>query len=305
MKKIEKVSLIGLGAIGSVYASKFYDKDPESITIIANKERKEKMKQGVLINNKTYYFNCVLPEEECEPADLVLIAVKFHHLEQTIKDIRNHVGSNTIILSLLNGISSEEIIGNVYGMDKMLYSMCMAIDALREDGKVSYTNLGQIYYGEKENKTLSPKVKAVKEAFDEVGIETVIPENMWEKLWWKFMINVGANQVSAVLTTPYGELRSMKETKELMASAMKEVIAVAKEEGVNLREEQITEFFKVLQQLSPENKTSMLQDIEAHRKTEVEIFAGSVCELGRKHGISTPVNETLYRMIRTLEQKVS
>lgn len=303
MKKIEKVSLIGLGAIGAAYAGKFYEKNPECLKIIADQKRMDRMKQGVVINDKTYHFHCVLPEEECEPADLLLIAVKFHHLEQAIQDIKNHVGPNTIILSLLNGISSEEIIGKVYGMDKMLYSMCMGIDALRENDKVSYSNLGKVYFGEKHNTSFSPKVKKVKEVFDEVGIEYIIPENMWDTLWWKFMINVGINQTSAVLKAPYGVFLSIKEAGELMESAMQEVIHISEKMGVRLKEEQIREFYDVIRKMSPHNKTSMLQDMEAHRKTEVEMFGGTVCELGKKYGVPTPINETLYRLIRVLEQK--
>lgn len=115
MKKIQKVSLIGLGAIGAAYAGKFYDKDPESIKIIADRERVEKLKKGLVINDKLYNFRCVLPEEEGEPADLILVAVKFHHLEQTINV--NCIAPGFIatdrLKSRLDSAGSEKYLRNV------------------------------------------------------------------------------------------------------------------------------------------------------------------------------------------------
>ena len=116
------------------------------------------------------------------------------------------------------------------------------------------------------------------------------------------MANVGINQASAVLKAPYEIFQKVGEAYELMVLAMREVIAISKKVGIYLNEDDIVEFDKVLHTLSPDGKTSMLQDMEAGRKTEVEMFAGTVIELGRKNGVDTPVNEVLFQMIRTLEQ---
>ena len=82
---------------------------------------------------------------------------------------------------------------------------------------------------------------------------------------------------------------------------MREVVHLAEPAGVDLRERDIQDWYTALDTLAPEGKTSMLQDIEAGRKTEVEIFAGKVMALGKIHNISTPVNETFLRIIRFLE----
>ncbi len=303
MKEIKNIALIGLGAIGASYAAKFSDQDPRCVKIIADQARVERLSKGIWVNNKLYNFNCVTPDQESEPADLVIIAVKFHQLEQAITDIRKHVGPDTLILSLLNGISSEEMIGRVYGMEKMLYAMCIAIDALKKGDQVRYSNFGQVHFGEVENRKFSSKVKAVKEVFDRYQIPYVIPENMMDTLWYKFMINVGINQCSAVLKAPYGIFLKVKEAGELMESAMMEVVALAQKQGIHLEREQINDFYQVLRTLGPENKTSMLQDVEAGRKTEVEMLGGSVCEMGKRYGVPTPVNEVLFKLIRTLEQQ--
>lgn len=303
MKKIKNISMIGVGAIGAAYASRLYGMDPGCIKIITDSKRRERyLEDGFIINDKTYNFNYVLPEEKCEPADLVMIAVKYHNLEQAIDDIKEHVGPDTIILSLLNGISSEEIVGARYGMDKMLYSLCVSIDAVRIKNKIHFTNIGEIQFGEKENKIYSPKVESVKELFEMANIPYTIPENMLYALWWKFMINVGINQTSAILRAPYGVFLNIEEAYDLMESTMKEVVELSKKVGVNLDEDGIQKFREILKAMSPEGKTSMLQDIEAGRKTEVEMFGGTVCELGRKYKVPTPINEALFKTIRTIEK---
>jgi 2-dehydropantoate 2-reductase len=88
-----------------------------------------------------------------------------------------------------------------------------------------------------------------------------------------------------------------------MASAMREVVALSEKAGVNLSEEDIEKFHKVLRNVSPQGKTSMLQDIEAGRKTEVEMFAGKMIELGKQLGVPTPINQTLFDSIKKIESE--
>jgi 2-dehydropantoate 2-reductase len=92
------------------------------------------------------------------------------------------------------------------------------------------------------------------------------------------------------------------EIRELTRLAALEVVALSAHEGVSLGAEDLERVFPILESLAPEGKTSMLQDVEAGRKTEVDIFAGTVVELGRRHGVPTPVNDVLGRMIHGLER---
>jgi 2-dehydropantoate 2-reductase len=304
MKNIKNISIIGLGGIGCAYASKLYDMNPESVKVIAEEERAERYKKnGIFINGKRYDFTYVKPEETCNPADLILIAVKGHHLSQAVREIKNHVGEHTIILSLLNGITSEEIVAEEYGRDKILYSMCIAIDANREGNDIRFSSIGNITFGEKRNTEYSQNVQAVKDLFDRAGIPSTIPEDMYRTLWWKFMINVGINQSSAVLRGTYGVFQSVDEAKKLMESAMWEVINLSEKAGVNLHAGDIETWYDVQETMNPESRTSMLDDIENGRKTEVELFAGTVCKMGETYGINTPVNRTLYYILKAAEQK--
>jgi 2-dehydropantoate 2-reductase len=86
-----------------------------------------------------------------------------------------------------------------------------------------------------------------------------------------------------------------------MEASMREVIALAQKLAIDLSDQDIEKWYVVLASLSPTGKTSMLQDVEAGRKTEVEMLAGKITELGRKHGVPTPVNEHLFDTIKKIE----
>jgi 2-dehydropantoate 2-reductase len=300
---IKTIAVIGAGAMGASYASKFYEMDKNCISLVAKGDRYNILKEkGLVVNGKHYFFNIISPEEKSPPSDFIIVAVKHYNLEEAIKDISNRVGENTLLLSILNGIESEDQIAAVYGADKILYSIAVGIDAVRKENSITFSQQGKIFFGEAKNTHLTERVLRVQSLFNRAGIIYKTPEDMIRTLWWKFMINVGINQVSAALGAPFSVFHSSQEARELMESAMKEVIAIAQAEGINLSEKDIESWNSFLFSLSPQGKTSMLQDVEAKRKTEVEIFSGKVIELGKKHGISTPVNQTLYRLIKVIEQ---
>ena len=303
LQEIRNIYLSGLGAVGGTYALTLSSWGPDRFKVIADPERIRRYAEGgISINGAPVAFRYVQPDAEAPPADLILVAVKQHQLGQAIHEMRRFVGEETIILSLLNGIDSEQVIGREFGMEKLLYSFVVGTDAVREGTQIHFTKVGTIVFGEPTNTVHSPKVVAVKTCFDRAGIPYRIPENMMRELWWKFMMNVGVNQTSAVMKANYGAYQKIEEARSVMVMACLEVVRISEQAGINLTPQDVDQYFQVIQKLSPESKTSMLQDIEACRKTEVEIFAGTVMELGRRYGIPTPVNDLLYGMIRTIER---
>jgi 2-dehydropantoate 2-reductase len=298
---IEKVAIIGAGALGAAYGSILYEMDPRCVSFIASGARYDRLKSDDVVVNGKRYGIAVESPEEATPADLLIVAVKHHHLDQAIGEMKKAVGPATTILSVMNGIDSEQRIGAVYGMDRVVYGLTLGIDAVREGRRVNYTNQGRIFFGEAKNPDMTDRVRRIKELFDRAGIAYVIPPDMIRSLWFKYMVNVGANQASAVLRANYGILKTSAEARDLMDSAMREVIAIAGAIKVDLSEKDIGDWYKVLEGLSPEGKTSMFQDVEAGRKTEVEMFAGTVIELGMRHGVATPVNQRLFDELKRIE----
>jgi 2-dehydropantoate 2-reductase len=187
-------------------------------------------------------------------------------------------------------------------VDRILHAFALGNDVVREGAHTRYSSIGKLVFGAASNDPSDPRVAAVKELLDRAGIPSVVPKDILREQWWKFMLNVGVNQVSAVLRAPYRAFRDVPEVRELTRRAASEAVAIAQAEGIHLTAEDVDGIFPIVAALAPEGKTSMLQDIEARRKTEVEIFAGTVIERGALHGLPTPVNELLATMIAALEQ---
>lgn len=300
-QSIKKTTIIGAGALGAAYGALLHEMEPDSVFFIASGDRYKRLRrQGVVVNSKSHAI-AVMKPEEATPADLLIVAVKHYHLNQAMDEMKPAIGPRTIILSVMNGIDSEERIGAVYGMDKVIYGLTLGIDAVRVANSVVYKNQGKILFGEAKNIELTGRVKRIRELFDRAGIAYEIPSDMIRSLWFKYMINVGVNQTSAVLGMTYGALRSSGEAKELMDAAMREVIAVAQAMRVDLSEDDIGRWYKVLENLGSNGKTSMLQDVEAGRKTEADMLAGTIINLGKRFGISTPVNQRLFDELKRKE----
>jgi len=303
MERIRRVAVLGAGAMGGFLVSRFCDAPDFSTELIAAGRYHDSLsREGLVVNGKTYRPAVVRPDDPGPPADLLVVALKHHQLEEGIRDLASRIGGDTTIISVMNGLESEQIIGSLYGIEKTLYTISVGIDAVREGNWITFTKPGILYFGELSNVKPTPKVLRVREAFAEADIPCQVPEDMQRMLWWKLMINAGINQASAVLRAPYGVFHVSQDARNLMEALMREVIELAGVVGIDLVEDDLQKWYGFLMQLSPEGKSSMLQDVEAGRKTEVEIFSGKIDELGRKHGVATPVNRTVLQIIKVMER---
>lgn len=300
---MKKVYLVGLGAIGASFGERFVAHKNAIFKVLVDENRYEKYRQGpTIINNEPVEFEFAIPSSEMDCADLIIIATKYHQLQEAIELIEPVVGRHTQILSLLNGINSEEIIASRYGWARTVYGLCFGIDAVRENGKIQYGNIGRIVFGEKENSVKSERIMAIEQIFEENGVPYEIPDDFLRVQWRKFMINVANNQTSAILLAPYGVYQSIPEAQSLMIDVMKEVMAIANAKGIALGQSDINGYLELLPTFDPQGKSSTHQDMEAGRKTEVEMFAGMVCSMGSEMGIPTPLNHMIYKMILTMEK---
>ena len=276
------------------------------LRVIAGGSRRERLeREGVIVNGVRHHFNIVSPEENCGQnyPDLAIIITKFPALPQALEDMRNQIGPDTLIMAPLNGVEAEDKVAEVFGWDNLLYSLAK-VSVVMKDGCASFNpKAARIEMGEKHNETMSPRVQAVKELFERAGIRTVVPEDMERAIWYKYMCNVSENQSAAVLGIPFGAWSVSADANFIREELMREVIAIARKKGISLSERDMEKQASILRDVPPENKPSTLQDIEAGRKTEVEMFGGTIIRMGRELGVPTPYNEMFYHGIKVLEQK--
>lgn len=298
--KIASVSIIGLGAVGAVVASRltsFLGK--ANVQCIVDAERKERCERdGIFINGVKQDFNYVMPEDAVS-VDLIIIATKNLQLGEALESIRNAVGENTLIMALCNGIQSERDTAAIYGEERVLYGFIIGISSIHEKNQIRCPVEGRIVFGEKDNKK-TDRVKAIEELFAKAEIGSEVPENIHLEQWKKFLLNVVFNTLSALCRAPYGAF-SAPVMSRLARSAGSEVIAVAQAERVPLTQTMFEDTLSLIIGLDAHGKTSMLQDFEAGRKSENAWFCGTVNKLGKAHGIPTPVCTLLEALVEGTE----
>ena len=302
--KIAKVSLIGLGGMGSFFAPKLNSYlGPENFRVIAGGERAKKLQtNGITLNGSPYHFTIIDPQSQNGPSDLIIMAVKDTGLTQAIADIKNQVGEKTQILCVMNGIDSEKQVAAVYGWDHVLYSY-MRVSIVMKDGFADYNpDIGSVHFGEAKNDQLSERVKSIKELFDACKIQSKIDPDMIYGMWFKFMCNVGENLTSAMFDIPFGAFQVSEHANAIRRGAMWEVIEIANRLGIGLGQKDIDHQEEAIKKLPFLNKPSTLQDLEKGKKTEIEMFAGKILKLGKELGIATPINWMLYHGIKIKEE---
>jgi len=301
--EIQSVALIGLGGVGAFPAVRLRDILREKFTVVADGARQARLRQGVVINGIRERFSLCTPEEGV-PADLVIFATKNMQLPQAMEDASAFVGEGTILLSLLNGIDSEEQLCKAFPRAHTLRAF-IKVPATHQNGIITLPlDHGKIFFGEDVNlEPYSPETAAVARLFQRASIPFDVPRDMVREQWLKFIANVSENQVAAVMGLCYGDFQRSEHARVLCRLACAEVTAIGKAVGVDLREEDASARESYLMTLRPEGRPSTLQDLEAGRPTEVDSFSGKVIRLAAQHHIQVPVCTFLYHAIRALEEK--
>lgn len=290
---MRKILICGLGAVGLTYAVKF--KNGSELKILVDEERyKCYMQNKPVFNGVMQKFDYILPSDKSFQPDLIIIAVKAQGLGSAIKNIKNFVHKDVIIISLLNGISSEERIQEVYPTAKVLKSYFIGHSAVRNGNSVTQDGVGEI---------VVEKSSKLKEIFDEFKINYKMPDDIIYSMWLKYTMNLFSNQVSAILNMSFGELKRNNAFIDFAKKIIAEVRLIAEKKGVKNLENLEKDALGFLQKMCDEGKTSMLQDVLAGRKTEVEIFAGEIMRLGKLYEIPTPCNQVLYDLIKIVEER--
>lgn len=302
--QINKISLVGLGAVGAMYAWRLSQHlGAKQVRIIVDQEREERYRrEQVFLNGKAYPFNYCPVGSEVEPADLLLFATKNNTFVEAMEAATTHVSSSTIILSLLNGLDSEELIRERFPEAHLLYGFTTALDSTRSGNQITFSNEGTIFIGEPDNQ-ITPQLSAVHSLFEQAQIKSMIAEDIQREMWSKFMVNVSINTVSAISGATYGGCATITELKSLIIALQREVIALAQAQGIKGLDDSYIDYYqRVFASLDPEGKTSMLQDVEAQRVSENRWFCQKASALGQKLAVPTPLCDILGDLMSAIDQ---
>ena len=290
---MNKVIICGLGALGLTYAVKLQGRC-DDLRILVDEERLQRYKiNPPVFNGVKKSFNYILPTDKLS-ADLIIISTKSAGLASAIANIKNFVTPDTRIISLLNGITSEEKIAEVYPEAKIIKSYFIGHSAVRFGNEVTQDGIGKI---------VTESDEKLEKFLSDAGIDYSVAEDINYSVWLKYLLNLFSNQTSAILNMTFGEMKNSKSFKLFAEKIIDEVVPIANAMGVKYTEKLKNDAINSLSLACDDGKTSMLQDILSKRKTEVDILAGEVIKLGEKYNIPTPYNRALYDLIKIKEEQ--
>ena len=299
---IRKAAIIGKGAVGLLYGTLIAQNiGPDAVEFVMDDERFARHAGEMVTVNGEPCGIATIPASEASPVDLVILTVKATGLAGAIDSMERLVGPETRIASLLNGITSEERVAARYGWERTVLSVAQGMDAVFIGGALTFTHTGEIRFGAAEG-TAPGVVDDIANFYARAGIAHTVEADIRHRMWTKLMLNVGINQTCMAYGGTYGSASEEgSEQNRCFIAAMREALAVAQAEGVDVTEADLAQMAALIASLDPAGMPSMAQDRINGKLTEVDEFAGAVIARAEKHGILVPQNRWLYARIREIE----
>ena len=300
--KYQSVAILGAGAVGSYVMWGLAKKKEIDLCVVASGERKARYERDGFVINGQVYHPVVRTPEEAAGVDLLIVATKYQALRPALGDIQTVAGGQATVMSLMNGVDSEEIIGEVIDPVQIVHSL-IKVASERKGNQVVFdpeTTIG-IVYGEADLSRGTGRIEALNDLFADTGLHYRATDVILTENWSKFRLNVPNNQAQAMVGCGVGTYRDSEHVAFLRDRLREEVDRIAEKKGIDFDKADTSSTFG--SKVRDRARYSTLQDLDAGRHTEVDMFAGAVVRMGRELGIPAPYNEFTYHMIKALEEK--
>ena len=301
-----KIAIIGSGAMGGVFGA-LLAKGGHDVTLVdVWREGVDAINtRGLIVEQKTGERETIRVRATTTPADagivdVALVFVKCYHTEAAVKSALPIVGPRTVVLSLQNGWGNAARISAIVGADKVLVGVTYHSATLAGAGHVQHMAKGVTHLGGLGG-AVDARLPEIAAAFTAAGIETHVSPTIREQIWSKLALNVCSLPTSSLLRCYAGDLVQRPGTVALMQALLREVIAVATALGIKLDYTERWTAISTLLEKATTAKASMLQDVMARRRTEIDVINGAIVAEGARFGIPTPHNQTLVDLIKALE----
>jgi 2-dehydropantoate 2-reductase len=240
-------------------------------------------------------------------AELVLFSVKTVDTEGVAKLLAPYLAPDTIVVSLQNGVDNAERIDFAAGIQAIPAVVYIAASMIGL-GRVKHSGRGDLIVGylSSNHDVVESELEEVAATFTRAGVPCRISENITAELWEKLIMNCAYNAISALSRTKYGRIARDTGSIDVIKRVVTEAVAVGKAAGVQLSADaMITAVLKLGSEAIPEALSSTAQDITRGKPTEIDSLNGFVVRRGAELGVPTPVNQTLYSLVKLLEQAAS
>lgn len=297
---IKKVALIGAGAIGAYLIWSFDGVADVTFTVVAEGARRERLERGGITINGEHYSLRVREPDQAGPQDLIFLSTKYGALDEAIAMLPPLVGPDTLILSLLNGVDSENRVARAVGPEHVVHSVIRIASRRTQEGvrfdpeKVIGLTFGFLGGGETEQR----KLESLSALFAGTRLRWHSSEDILTDIWVKYASNIANNLPQAVVGAPASLYHRSAHGRFLAQKLWTEVAEVAAAQGIRLADEVL-----IFPGQFASARYSTLQDLEAGRHTEIDMFAGQMLRMAAEAGLSVPYCEYTYHAIKALEEK--
>ncbi|XOQ45167.1 MAG: hypothetical protein ACFWTN_12085 [Clostridium sp.] len=303
VKKIQRVAILGLGAVGASYAQQICKYAPDVILYGVVRDLETYWGSPILINDEPLRINYrTVGSLKSVPLDLIIVCVKSYSLMEAIQSMREIVGENTIILSFVSGLTSEKNLIDAFGKKHVLYSCVLNADIDRSGRYITLKDRGTVFFGTLDAHQ-EPEVQAVKAFFEKCHIKHVVTDRIIYYQWMQMLFNIGFGQTSTVYQLTCGAFRKNIKAMEVMHTAQQELIMLANVCGVSMYESDIRKAQDYLENYDLDSRAPMLQDYWMNRQLETDVLCDYVCTLGEEKGLSMPANLWLKNQLHAMVQK--
>ena len=304
-----KVAVLGAGAMGCLFGGLLAEKGLNVVLIDVWKDHVDAInKNGLKMDgqggDRFIKIKATIDPKSLGTVDVIIIMCKATALEQALSNAKNIIGDKTVLMSFQNGIGHEAIMQKIAGKDKVLGGTTTQASNILGPGNIKNHASLPSWIGEYEG-GMSDRVKDLAETFTAHGLETIASDNVKKKKWVKLFALTAIGPLSAIFDMHHTELyitnKESKLARELGKQIILETRKVAQADGVEVSENECLEMFQKILDSNQTNKSSMAFDIQYKRKSEIDFINGSVSKIGKKHGVPTPLNDMLYKIIKIKE----
>lgn len=233
-------------------------------------------------------------------ADIVLLTVKMYDVEPAAEAIRPLVGPDTVVVTLQNGVEAVDLVARHLGREHVAGGVAYVAAVITEPGVIKHTALDALIFGELDGRR-SERLSAFHDACLAAGFGSTLSERIEVDLWSKFSRLSVFSGMTAVTRSPIGVLRDDPALLAMLTAACEETIAVGRARGVPLPDVVMDEIMKMVHGLPHVAKSSMLEDLERHKRLELPWLSGAVVRLGEEHGVATPIHRFIATVLKPFE----
>ncbi len=299
-----KIVVIGAGAMGSLFGALLTESGENVRLYDIWKEHVEVIKEKGLdieLNGKTrsVSVNATSDKRHIEKTDLAIIFVKSTQTGDAARTASELLDNSGFVLTLQNGMGSADIIGEVVDPGRIIAGTTAHGATMLGPGSIRHAGAGPTVIGMWSG-IQKVGIQKITDLFNKAGIVTETVDNVQNVIWAKLFVNVGINAITALTGIKNGRIIDLSATKTLSCAAVEEAIKVARALGVNVADNTVEHVFHVAEATGA-NRSSMGQDVDNKRQTEISAINGAVVKEAHKLGINVPVNQTLTALIETLQ----